>query len=569
MRVKDYLLKNKWKSLLAFLAKIFEALLELLIPLVVARLINDGLNANNMTEVWRNGGLLILLPLIGYVSALYCQWQASNASQQVGTELRSALFHKVQSVDMSQLDQFGKGSIIHRITNDTQNLQLAIALILRLGSRLPILLIGSIVMAFNVSPKMAPIFIITGLMIGGLLVFVTLKTNQQNKSVQTNTERIAQKSRENLNGVRDIRAFSNQQAEIKAFTSHNQQTFYQQIKMGNLQSIANPISLLLINLSISLILYLGAQQISSGYLLQGDVVALVNYMNIILLALNVLVNILMAFTKGITAIGRLDEILAIQPTHLTEKRIESLSSPITIEAKDLGFAYGQYLALSDLNFTINPYDFFAVIGGTGAGKSTLVQLLMGFVSPTEGMLSINDSSITSYDRETLRDKLAFVPQENRLFQGTLRENLVMGNENCSDDFIWHCLEVAQAKDFIVQDERGLDQPILALGRNFSGGQKQRLTIARALIAEPDVLILDDATSALDFATEKQLLQELKEMPITMILITQRVNSIRKADRILVLDHGKQVGLGQHQDLLDSSTVYQEIYALQNKEGNNE
>lgn len=565
MRVKDIILKNKGVAFLAFIAKVVEAILELLVPVVMATLINMGINQNDQSVIRRQGMLLVVLPLLGYFAALICQYLASKVAQDIGTEVRLEMFKTLNHMDRKQLDKITASSVVVRIENDTQNLQLAIALMIRLGSRVPVLLIGSIVMAFYVSPALAPIFIIGGLIIGVILAYINMFTNKQNGQIQRRMDQLSRIVRENFSGIRDIRAFANEKHEVDRFEKQNIILRAEQLTMGGVQALANPSSLLLVNLAIAFILFFGGRLVNNGQFMQGDVVALIQYMNNILLALNVLVNILLVFSRGVAGIHRIDEVLEIKPEILSGDKQILDHTPLAIHFDNVSFAYGERNTIEDINADIQPGSFFGIIGGTASGKSTLVNLLLRNDDVNQGKIMINNMLIQDLDLNNYRQKIGLVPQSASLFTGTLRENLLMGKQDITDQDLWQALEIAQAKEFVEQNTLGLDMPVRQGGKNFSGGQKQRLTIARALVGKPQVLILDDSSSALDFRTESKLRQALAKLDTTIIMISQRVSSVQHADQILVMNKGRSAGIGTHEELLVSSEIYQAIVASQMQE----
>lgn len=565
MRVKDILLKNKGQAFLAFVAKVVEAILELLVPIVMATLINSGINQNEPSVIVRQGVLLAVLPLLGYLTALICQYLASKVAQDIGTEVRLEMFKNLNRMDRKQLDHLTASSVVVRIQNDTQNLQLAIALMIRLGSRVPVLLVGSIVMAFYVSPRLAPIFILGGLIIGGILIYINMFTNKQNGYIQRRMDQLSRIVRENFSGIRDIRAFANENHEVDRFEKQNLTLRAEQLTMGAFQALANPASLFLVNFAIAFILFFGGRLVNNGQFMQGDVVALVQYMNNILLALNVLVNILLVFSRGIAGINRIDDVLAMEPEMLSGTEQLSDTDPLAIHFENVTFAYGERNTIEAITVDIKSGSFFGIIGGTASGKSTLVNLLLRNDDVNQGQILINDTPIQDLDIKNYRQKVGLVPQSASLFTGTLRDNLLMGKKNITDQDLWQALEIAQAKSFVSEHELGLDMPVRQAGKNFSGGQRQRLTIARALVGHPQVLILDDSSSALDFATESKLRQALSKLNTTIIMISQRVSSVQQADQILVMNNGRSAGIGSHEFLLEFSEIYQAIVASQVQE----
>ncbi|RPA62441.1 ABC transporter ATP-binding protein [Aerococcus agrisoli] len=567
MRVKDILLKNKGPAFFAFVAKVVEAILELLVPIVMATLIDRGINMQDRSMIIRQGILLAVLPILGYLSALVCQYLASKVSQDIGTAVRKEMFSQLNRIDRKQLDQLTASSVVLRIENDTQNLQLAVALMIRLGSRVPVLLIGSILMAFYVSPELAPIFIVGGFIIGAILIFITFYNNKQNGRIQKKMDQLSRIVRENFSGIRDIRAFANEAHEIDRFEEENIQLRSEQMRMGSFQALANPSSLLLVNITIGFILFFGGRLVNNGQFMQGDVVALVQYMNNILLALNVLVNILLVFSRGIAGIRRIDEVLDLEPTIISGTATVDQNTPMALSFDNVTFAYGSRNTIENISFEIQLGDFFGIIGGTASGKSTLVNLMLRNDDVNAGAIYVNGDSLQSLDLKQYRQAIGLVPQAATLFSGTLRENLLMGKTNVSDEALWEALAIAQAKAFIEKKDEGLDLMVSEGGKNFSGGQRQRLTIARALVGKPRLLILDDSSSALDFATEAKLRAALNALNTTVVMISQRVSSVQHADQILVMNNGRNAGIGTHDALLENSEIYQAIVDSQlQKEG---
>lgn len=565
MTVRGVFMKNWGFALLAFVAKTLEAVFELLVPWVMADIIDSGLNQGDWHYVWWHGLWLIILPVLGYLCALVCQWYASLISQTVGTELREGLYEQMITLDLKQIDAVSPSSLVTRVTNDTVNIQDAIARLLRLASRAPILLIGSIVMASVVSVRLAPIFIGGGLLIGTILAVITVMANHRYTWIQRRLDRLARIVRENLNGIRDIRAFANQENEMARFDQANHGLITHQTQVGRIQAFAMPSSLMIVNIAIALILYFGARLVNNGLFMQGEIVALVNYMNTILQALQILVNIIVIFSRGIAGMHRVDEFLALKPTiTATPTATEPVKVPAgtAVTLEHVSARYGKKDVLHDVSLTIRPGQFIGIIGGTGAGKTTLVNLLPRFYERSSGTLWINQRPIEEWDLVDLREQMALVPQKATLLSGTLRTNLLMANPQATDDEMWQALAMAQAADFVRDKQMGLELPVEQGGMNFSGGQRQRLTIARALVKQAPLVILDDSMSALDFQTERRLREALRTLACTVIMVSQRVSSLRAADQILVLDHGQVAGLGTHKDLLKTSERYREIYRSQ-------
>ncbi|MDO4680457.1 MAG: ABC transporter ATP-binding protein [Aerococcus sp.] len=565
MTVRGVFKKNWHRAILALGAKGIESILELLVPLVMANIIDTGINQGDWHYVFWHGLWLIILPLMGYLCAVFCQWNASVISQTVGTELRNGMYEQMVRLDLKQIDTLTPSSLVTRMTNDTVNIQDAVARLLRFGSRAPILLGGSIVMATLVSRELAPIFIIGGLLIGGILAWITVVANRRYLWIQKRLDGLGRLVRENLHGIRDIRAFANQDNEIERFDQANHELITRQTQVGRIQAFAMPSSLMIVNIAIALILYFGAWLVNNGLFMQGEIVALVNYMNTILQALQVLVNIIIIFSRGVVGMRRVDEFLALKPTIEDQTPATVPATPaegMAVTLQDVDFHYGKKNVIQDVTIPIEPGQFVGIIGGTGAGKTTLINLLPRFYEHSTGALLLNGQPIEKWPLHTLRDRIALVPQKATLITGTLKTNLLMANPTATEREMWEALEIAQAADFVREKGDGLDLTVEQGGMNFSGGQRQRLTIARAIVKHAPLIILDDAVSALDFQTERKLRDALKALHSTVILVSQRVSSLRSADQILVLDHGQVAGLGTHEELIETSQTYQEIYYSQ-------
>lgn len=476
MRVKDVILENKGKEILAFSAKLIEAVLELMVPYVMADLINKGINPGNTTYIWQRGLLLVLLPFLGYCFALVCQWYASVTMQTVGTRLRSALFDQVNQLTLSQLNQVGADSLVTRVTNDTNNIQEAVARALRLASRSPVIVIGAIIMAYLISPQLSPIFIIAGLILGLAFTGITLNSNRRYQGIQHGLDRLSQVVRENLNGIRVIRAFVNQKKEIQRFQKENDHLVDQQIRVGQVQALATPISLSVVNIAIGLILYFGGRLVNNAYLMQGEIIALTSYMTSIFLALSVLVRLLVVLSRGFASARRIDDFLALPVASEEQSDLEPNSKndlvqstgPLEITFDQVNFSYSDRPLLSDLSFQIHAGEFIGIIGGTAAGKTSLVNLILAFNQKQSGDIKINGQAIEGLSLKGLRQAVALVPQKAVLFKGSLRDNLKMDQSTISDADLWQALEDAQAADFIKQAQ-GLDTPVDQGGMNFSGG----------------------------------------------------------------------------------------------------
>lgn len=565
MHVWPIILKNWRKEILAFFAKVGEAVLELMVPYVMADIINQGIHAGDAHYVLTHGLLLILFPIMGYLCALVCQWYASLTMQTVGTTIRHALYQKICQLDLEQIDHQGPQAIVTRVTNDSHNVQEAVAKSLRLASRSPVIVLGAMGMAYWMSPTLSPIFILGGIALAFVFSGITINSNRRFARIQDQLDRLSGQVRENLTGIRVIRAFVNHKREIDRFKKANDHLFKQQIKVGQVQALATPMSLMVVNICIGLIIYFGATLVDNGFFRQGEVIALIAYMNSIFLALSVLVKLLVIMSRGFASAKRLDAFLDLP----NKEEVAGLSfdesmptSGAHVDFKQVTFAYGKHPILKAIDLTMESGQWIGVIGGTGAGKTILVNLLMGFYPVTEGEITLDGQPYASLPLDKIRQQIALVPQKAVLLTGTIRSNLLMANPKASDEDLWQALECAQAADFVREKEAGLDSFVDQGGMNFSGGQRQRLTIARALLNPSRLLILDDSLSALDFATERRIRENLKSLPKTLLVISQRISSIRYADKILVLDHGEMVGFANHQELLDQCETYRAIYYSQ-------
>ncbi len=565
MHVWPIILKNWRKEILAFFAKVGEAVLELMVPYVMADIIIQGIHAGDAHYVLTHGLLLILFPIMGYLCALVCQWYASLTMQTVGTTIRHALYQKICQLDLEQIDHQGPQAIVTRVTNDSHNVQEAVAKSLRLASRSPVIVLGAMGMAYWMSPTLSPIFILGGIALAFVFSGITINSNRRFARIQDQLDRLSGQVRENLTGIRVIRAFVNHKREIDRFKKANDHLFKQQIKVGQVQALATPMSLMVVNICIGLIIYFGATLVDNGFFKQGEVIALIAYMNSIFLALSVLVKLLVIMSRGFASAKRLDAFLDLPDKEEVAGLSFDESMPTSgahVDFKQVTFAYGKHPILKAIDLTMESGQWIGVIGGTGAGKTILVNLLMGFYPVTEGEITLDGQPYASLPLDKIRQQIALVPQKAVLLTGTIRSNLLMANPKASDEDLWQALECAQAADFVREKEAGLDSFVDQGGMNFSGGQRQRLTIARALLNPSRLLILDDSLSALDFATERRIRENLKSLPKTLLVISQRISSIRYADKILVLDHGEMVGFANHQELLDQCETYRAIYYSQ-------
>ena len=562
----SFLKNHKKEGILGPLFKLIEAILELFIPIIMARIIDIGINNKDISYVFKMGGLLILLGIVGLFFALICQYYASIASQSVGFDLRNKLFNHINTFSYSEIDTIGTPTLTTRIINDVNQIQTGIAMLIRLGTRSPFILIGSIIMAFSIDFKLALIFLVTSPLIALVIYFVMSKSLPLFTKIQKTLDNISLISRENLDGIRVIKAFSKEDYEKEKFNNSNNELKDLYLKVSKISSLLNPLTYIIMNLSIITILYFGGIRVNMGSLTQGEVIAFTNYITQILLALIVFSNLIVILTKASNSASRVIEILNISPSIKdNEILVKDIESNSFIEFRDVSFKYtdDSDYSLKDINLTINKNEFIGIIGGTGSGKTTLINLLPRFYEATSGNIFLNGINIKNYTLKELRNSIGLVPQRAVLFNGTILDNLKWGNENASDEDIKKAINISQSS-FVYSLKEKLNSKVLQNGKNFSGGQKQRLTIARALVSKPPILILDDSSSALDFATDAALRKAIKEdsTDTTVLIVSQRTSSIKNCDKILVLDNGVISGFGTHDYLLENCSVYREIYNSQ-------
>lgn len=561
-----YLKDFKKECFLGPLFKLLEAILELIVPLVMAKIIDIGVKSYDTSYIIKMGILIIILGIVGLGSALVCQYFAAKASQGFGTKLRNELFHHINSLSHSEINNIGTPSLITRIINDVNQLQVAVAMAIRLGVRAPFIILGSAIMAMFINLKLSLIFFLSIPLIVLTLYLVMGKAVPLYRVIQKKLDKISLITRENLDGVRVVRAFSKQEVEKNRFNIAALDHSNTAIKVGKLSALLNPLTFMIMNFSIAFIVWFGGIGVNNGNFTQGEIIAFVNYMTQILLTLIVVANLVIIFTKASASATRVNEVLdtksSIKEASSSTKVQDTNNSSKIIEFKNVSFSYNnskQY-SLDNISLSINKGETIGIIGGTGSGKSTLVNLMPRFYESTEGKIFINGENIKNYSIKDLRNLFGIVPQKAVLFTGSLRENMKWANKNASDEEILMALDIAQCSDFVSNLKDGLDTAVLQGGKNFSGGQKQRLTIARALVGSHKIIILDDSSSALDFATDLKLRQALNThaKEITTIIVSQRASSIKNADKIVVLDDGKLAGIGTHEELLENSEVYKEI-----------
>ncbi|WP_278627879.1 ABC transporter ATP-binding protein [Thomasclavelia cocleata] len=563
MKLLKYIKEYRFSAIIGFVFKIAEAALELMVPLVMADIIDIGIKTNDKNYILMKGLTLVGLAIAGYLFALVCQYYASVTSQGVGTKLREDMYHQINRYDHRNLDKLSAPTLVTRLVNDVVQIQLATAMTIRLTSRAPFIMIGSLVLAFFISGPLASIFIIGAIILAVIMLAITVVSMPYFNNIQKKLDRISLIVRENLNGIRVIRAFASQNKEIDKFKNQTKEQKDIQVKVGRIQALLNPFTYLIVNIAIVLIIYFGGREVNVGGLSQGEIIALVNYMNSILLALIVFANVLSIYNKAGASYIRIFEVLETEPKVKDLGKIETWhNSENCIEFRNVNFAYNQKNILHNLSFIIKKGETIGIIGGTGAGKSSLVNLINRFYDAVSGEILINDQPIKEYDLHSLREDIGFVPQYASLISGTIRENIQLGNQQASDEELMNALKIAQGKELVEDKIARLDTIIEQGGKNLSGGQKQRLTIARALVKKPQILILDDSSSALDYGTDYKLRQELKKLDMTKIIISQRTSSIEQADKIIVLYHGEIVGFDKHEQLMKDCQIYQEIYASQ-------
>ena len=571
IKLRRFLKDYKKECIIGPLCKLFEAILELIVPLVMADIIDNGVTNGDKGYVLRMGLVMVALAATGLLSALVCQYFASKASQGFGTKVRRALFSHINSLSHAELDKLGTPSLITRITNDVNQSQQMVAMTIRLLTRAPFIVIGSIIMAMTISVRMSIIFIIAAVIIGLILYFVMTKSIPIFSLMQKKLDKIGLVSRENLSGNRVIRAFSKQKSEKERIDNSTEDLAATSIRISRLSALLNPATYVVTDVAIIAIIWFGGINVDAGNMQTGDIIALVSYMTQILLAMIVVANLVLLMTKGSASAARINEVLETEPSvKETTKEIISVNTDENtpkIAFDNVSFSYGGGDdELSKISFEIKRGSTVGIIGGTGSGKSTLINLIPRFYDVSKGCVRVNGRDVKDYDLVTLRDKIGVVMQKAVLFQGTIEENLRWGNPDATEEELWKAIEVAQATDVVEGKEGKLSYMVEQGGRNLSGGQKQRLTIARAVVKDPDILILDDSASALDFATDAKLRSALRNLQgnKTIFIVSQRTSSIQFADQIIVMDDGQAVGIGTHEQLLENCEIYREIYESQFK-----
>ena len=570
-KLRRFLADYKKECIIGPLCKLFEAILELFVPLVMANIIDVGINQlHDKGYVIRMGFVLVGLAATGLTSALFCQYFASKASQGAGTKIRRALFEHINSLSHSEIDRLTTPSLITRITNDTNRVQQNIAMIIRLLTRAPFIIIGSLVMAMTINLKLSLIFFGAAVLIGLTLYLVMTKTIPMFGAIQKKLDGIGLLTRENLSGNRVIRAFSRQKSECERVDIATEDLAKASIRVSRISALLNPVTYAVTNIAIILIIWFGAVNVNVGEMSTGDIVALVSYMTQILLAMIVVANLVLLMTQGSASAARINEVLETEPSvkEKTKDYISVKENSPKIEFKNVSFSYpGGDDELTDISFKIKRGQTVGIIGTTGCGKSTLISLIPRFYDVKSGAVMVDGVDVREYPFEQLRKQIGIVPQKSVLFSGTIRDNLKWRSQGADDNELWEALKTAQAYDFVSKTPQGLDSRVEQGGRNFSGGQRQRLCIARAIVGKPKLLILDDSFSALDFATDAALRQALAQSKgdSTVLIVTQRCSTIKNADLILVLSDGELAGAGTHDELFESCRTYREIYLSQQHE----
>lgn len=568
MYLKDY----KKESILAPLFKLLEAFFELLVPLVMANIIDYGISNRNMGYIGKMGLLLLLLGVVGLASSITAQFFAAKAAVGFSTQLRKALFDHIEDLSFTDIDKAGTSTMITRMTSDVNQVQSGINMTLRLFLRSPIIVFGAMIMAFTIDVKCALIFVVAIPLLSVVVFGIILSTIPMYKKVQSKLDQVLGITRENLTGVRVIRAFHQEAKESDRFRENNEALSAMQIFVGKISACMNPVTYIIVNGAIIALIYTGAVQVNIGNLSQGEVVAIINYMNQILVELVKLANLIVTMTKALACAERVASVFDIgadaayvgaQDQKLADK-VDKSAPFLDFKHVSLTYQGAGAPTLQDMNFTVNRGDTVGIIGGTGSGKTSLVNLIPGFYPATEGEILLEGRDIRTMSDEELRGRIGVVPQKAVLFKGTIRSNLQWGKPDATEEEMWKALELAQASEVVDGKPGKLDATVAQNGKNFSGGQRQRLTIARALVRNPEILILDDSASALDYATDAKLRAAIRtlEDKTTTFIVSQRASTIRHADKIIVLDDGEIAGMGTHDELLKDCTVYQEIYYSQ-------
>ena len=565
-----YLKNYKKECVLAPLFKLLEASFELIVPLVMAAIIDHGIAVSDRPYIFKMGGVLVLLAAVGLTCSITAQYFAAKAAVGFATKLRYSLFSHIETLSFSEMDTVGSSTLITRITSDINQVQSGVNMVLRLFLRSPFIVFGAMIMAFTVNVKAALVFVVTIPLLSVVVFSVMLASIPLFKKVQSGLDQVLGHTRENLEGARVIRAFNKEEDEAREFNASNEFLTNMQLVVGRISTLMNPLTYIIINCAIIAVIWVGGKQVYGGIITQGEVVALVNYMSQILVELVKLANLIILINKAIACGNRIEEVLETKSSIVNAPSEVNAASDsenaVVFSHVSMAYASTSEEALTDIDFTAKKGQTIGIIGGTGSGKSSVVNLIPRFYDVSKGSVLVNGRDVRDYDLTELRDKIGVVMQKAVLFQGTIAENLRWGKPDATDEELWHAIEVARAMDVAEGKEGNLDYMIEQGGRNLSGGQKQRLTIARAVVKDPDILILDDSASALDFATDARLRAALRNLQgnKTIFIVSQRTSSIQFADQIIVMDDGQVAGIGTHEQLLEQCETYREIYESQFK-----
>lgn len=565
-----YLKNYKKECVLAPFFKLLEASFELIVPLVMAAIIDHGIAVSDRPYIFKMGGVLVLLAAVGLTCSITAQYFAAKAAVGFATKLRYSLFSHIETLSFSEMDTVGSSTLITRITSDINQVQSGVNMVLRLFLRSPFIVFGAMIMAFTVNVKAALVFVVTIPLLSVVVFSVMLASIPLFKKVQSGLDQVLGHTRENLEGARVIRAFNKEEDEAREFNASNEFLTNMQLVVGRISTLMNPLTYIIINCAIIAVIWVGGKQVYGGIITQGEVVALVNYMSQILVELVKLANLIILINKAIACGNRIEEVLETKSSIVNAPSEVNAASDsenaVVFSHVSMAYASTSEEALTDIDFTAKKGQTIGIIGGTGSGKSSVVNLIPRFYDVSKGSVLVNGRDVRDYDLTELRDKIGVVMQKAVLFQGTIAENLRWGKPDATDEELWHAIEVAQATDVVEGKEGKLDYMIEQGGRNLSGGQKQRLTIARAVVKDPDILILDDSASALDFATDARLRAALRNLQEnkTIFIVSQRTSSIQFADQIIVMDDGQVAGIGTHEQLLEQCETYREIYESQFK-----
>ena len=561
-RLLPYLKNYKKESIIGPLFKLLEVCFELIVPLITANIIDVGIRRGDLGYILARGGILVFMGVLGLTCSLTAQYFAAKASVGFGTEVRHDLFAHIQRLSYAEVDKIGSATLVTRMTSDINQAQSGVNLVLRLFLRSPFVVVGAVVMSFTISVRLSVIFLVAVPVLALIIYGIMVITIPLYRKVQKWVDQVLLSTRENLAGIRVVRAFCTQKKEQEEFEEKCSGLFGEQIHVGKISACMNPMTYVVVNAATIAIVWYGGFQVDAGAVTQGEIIALVNYMSQILLALVALANLIVSFTKAMASGDRIMEVFDLKPGIISGEGRKGEDQTYAVEMENVQFSYTKDAApaLSDIHLKIRQGETVGIIGGTGSGKSTLVQLIGRFYDADQGRVKVFGTDVKDYDLQELRSKIGMVPQRAVLFHGTIRENLKVGKENASEKEMYEALKTAQALEVAESKEDGLDAVISEGGKNLSGGQRQRLTIARALVRKPQILILDDSASALDFATDARLRRALKEDTenMTVFLVSQRVSSLMHADRILVLEDGEPAGMGTHEELLKTCQVYREI-----------